>query len=166
MKNLLDNAPNQPTKFRTKHWNEINDDARGTYNNNSKVEFKNSMLKTSLSDYIDAYILVGGSITITAGGDNDAAKKSDERNKGVIFNECLAPFNDCISEINNTQIDNAKDLDVVMPTYSLIECSNNYSKTLGNLWQYYRDEPNDNIANSKSFRPKIKITGNTPNADS
>ena len=53
-----------------------------------------------------------------------------------------------------------------MPTYSLIECSNNYSKTLGNLWQYYRDEPNDNIANSKSFRPKIKITGNTPNADS
>ena len=53
-----------------------------------------------------------------------------------------------------------------MPTYSLIECSNNYSKTSGNLWQYYRDEPNDNIANSKSFRPKIKIAGNTPNADS
>ena len=163
---MLDNAPNQPTKFRTKRWNEINDNARGTYNNDSKVEFKTSMLKASLCDYIDAYILVGGSIKITAEGDNDAAKKADERNKGVIFNECLASFNDCISEINNTQIDNAKDLDIVMPMYSLVECSNIYSKTSANLWQYYSDEANNNIANSKSFRPKIKKTGNTHNADS
>ena len=163
---MLDNAPNQPTKFRTKRWNEINDNARGTYNNDSKVEFKTSMLKASLCDYIDAYILVGGSIKITAEGDNDAAKKADERNKGVIFNECLASFNDCISEINKTQIDNAKDLDIVMPMYSLVECSNIYSKTSANLWQYYSDEPNNNIANSKSFRPKIKKTGNTHNADS
>ena len=49
--------------------------------------------------------------------------------------------------------------------YNLIEYSNNYSKTSGNLWQYYRDEPNNNIANSKSFRFKIKITGNTSDAD-
>ena len=64
-----------------------------------------------------------------------------------------------------TQIDNSKDIDAVWPMYNLIEYSNNYSKTSGNLWQYYRDEPNNNIANSKSFRFKIKITGNTSDAD-
>ena len=72
---------------------------------------------------------------------------------------------DWTSEINNTQIDNAKDIGVVMPMYNLLEYSNNYSKASGNLWQYYRDEPNDNVANSESFRSKIKIIGNTSDAD-
>ena len=49
-----------------------------------------------------------------------------------------------------------------MPMYSLIEYSDNYSKTSGSLWQYYRDEPNDNLTDSESFKYKIKITGNTP----
>ena len=72
---------------------------------------------------------------------------------------------DWTSEINNTQIDNAKDIGVVMPMYNLLEYSNNYSKSSGNLWQNYRDEPNDNVANSESFRSKIKIIGNTSDAD-
>ena len=59
-----------------------------------------------------------------------------------MFENC-APFADCISEINNTQIDNAKDLDVVMPMCNLFEYRDNYSKTSGRLWQYYRDDPND-----------------------
>ena len=67
----------------------------------------------------------------------------------------------CISRINNTDIDNAQDIDIVMPMHNLIECSDNYSKTSGSLWQYYKDDPNDNIANSKSFKSKIKITGKT-----
>ena len=78
------------------------------------------------------------------------------------FENC-APFTDCISEINNTQIDNAKYLEVVMPMYNLIEYSNNYSKT-SSLWQYYRDDPNDNITESASFKYKVKITGKTPAA--
>ena len=64
--------------------------------------------------YNDAYILVSGTITITGAGADDAAKRLDERNKVVIFKNC-APFTDCISEINNTQIDNAKYIDVEMP---------------------------------------------------
>ena len=64
----------------------------------------------------------------------------------------------------NTQVENAKDIDVVMPMYSLIEYSENYSKTSGSLWQYYRDEPNDNFAVSESCKSKIKITGKTPDA--
>ena len=85
------------------------------------------MLKTSLFDYSDAYILVSGTITITGAGADDVAKRACERNKGVIFNKC-APFTDCRSEINNPQIDNAKDLDDVMPMYNLSEYSNNYLK--------------------------------------
>ena len=67
----------------------------------------------------------------------------DERNKGVIVKSC-APFTDSISEINNTEIDNAN-YDVVMPMYNLIEYSNDYLKTSGSMWQNYRDDPNDNI---------------------
>ena len=96
-------------------------------------------------------------------GDDDAAKRLDKRNKGVIFKNC-APFTDCISEINNAQTDNAKDLDVVMPMYDLIEYSNNYSKASGSLWHYCKDDPNDNIINSESFEFKINITGKTPAA--
>ena len=64
--------------------------------------------------------------------------------------------------MNNTKIDNAKDIDVVIPMYNLIEYSDKYSKTSGSLWQYYRDEPNDNLTDSESFKSKLKITGNTP----
>ena len=76
------------------------------------MKFKTAMLKSSLCDYSDAYILVKKTITITGAGADAAARQADERNQGVIFKNC-APFTDCISEINNIQIDNAKDPDVV-----------------------------------------------------
>ena len=79
----------------------------------------------------------------------------------VIFKNC-GPFTNCISKINNIQIDNANNFDIVIPMYNLIEYSNNYSKISGSLWQYCRDEPNGNLADSKSFKSKIKITGKTP----
>ena len=163
--NLLDdNKSNQPSKFRTKTWVGINDESRGTYNVNSQIKFKTTMLKSSLCDYSDAYILVKGTIAITGAGGDAAARQADERDKGVVFKNC-APFTNCISEINNTQVDNTKDIDIVMPMYNLIEYSNNYSKTSGSLWQYYRDEPNGNLANFESFKFKVKITGKTPAAD-
>ena len=141
--NLLDDASsNQPSKFKTKNLVEINDESRGIYNFNSQIKFKTTMLKSSLYDYSDAYIHVKGKITITGEGDNEAARHVDERNKGVAFKN-FAPFTICISEINNTQIDNCKDIDI-MPMYNLIEYSDNYAKTSGSLWQYYRDEPNIN----------------------
>ena len=130
--NLLDNASNQPSKFRTKNWVEINDESRGTYTGNN-IKFKTTMLRSNLCDYADAYIFVKGTITITGHGDDDAARQADERDKGVIFKNC-APFINCKTEINNTEIDNAKDIDIVMPMYNLIEYSNNYSKTSGSLW--------------------------------
>ena len=160
--NLLDDASsNQPSKFKTKNWVGINDESRGTYNVNSRIKFKTTVLKSSLCDYSDAYIHVKGKITITGAGDNEAARCADERNKGVAFKNS-APFTICISEINNTQIDNCKDIDIIMPMYNLIKYSDNYAKTSRSLWQYYRDEPKNNLANSKSFKSKIRITGRTP----
>ena len=100
---MIDDASNQPSKFETKNWVEINDELRGTYNVNIQSKFKTTMLKSSLCDYNDAYILVKGTITVknTAAGGVDA----NNTNKKVIFKNC-APFISAISEINNIEIDN------------------------------------------------------------
>ena len=89
------------------------------------------MLKSSLCGYIDAYILAKGRIIITRAGNNAVARQAGERNKGAMFKNC-APFINCKSQINNTEIDNAKDIDIVMPMYNLIEYIDNYSK---NTWK-------------------------------
>ena len=140
---------------------EINGESRGNYAN-SDVRFKTTMLRSNLWGYADSYILVKGTITITGAGDDAAARQTDERDKGVTFKNC-APFAKCISRINNTDIDNAHDIDIVMPMYNVIAYSDNYSKTSGSLWQYYKDDPNDNLTDSESFKSKVKITGKTPN---
>ena len=101
-------------------------------------------------------------VRITGEGDAAAARQVDERGKGITFKNC-APFTRFIGRITNTDIDTAQDIDIVMPMYNLIEYSDNYSKTSGTLWQYYKDEPNDCLADSESFKSKVKITGKTPN---
>ena len=126
------------------------------------------MLRFSLCDYSYAYILVKENITVnnTAG----AGAAANNTNKKVIFKNC-APFTNCISKINNTQIDNAEYTDIVMPMYNLIEQNDNYSKTSGSLWQYCKEVPavDDNggiikfngANETDSFRIKTKITGKT-----
>ena len=126
--NLTDDGSNQPSKFRTRNWVEINDESRGAYNVN--IKFKTIMLKSSLCDYSDAYILAKGTITVNNTAAAGATVNNDD--KKVIFKNC-APFTNCISEINNTQIGNAKDIDIVIPMYNLIEYSDNYAKTTGSL---------------------------------
>ena len=134
----------------------------------NKLDFKISMLRSSLCDYSDAYILVKGNIAvnnIAAGG-----AVANNTNKKVILKNC-ASFTYCISKIINEQTDNAECIDIVMPMYNLIEYSDNYSKTSGNLWQYCKDIPavddNGDIVNfdgnnaTDSFNFKAKITGQT-----
>ena len=130
---MSDSASNQPSKFRTRNWVKINDESRGTYTGND-IRFKTTMLRSNLWDYTYAYILVKGTITITGAGNDDATRRANERDKGVTFKNC-APFTKCISRVNNTDIDNAQDINIVMPMYNLIEYSNNYSKTFESLWQ-------------------------------
>ena len=127
------------------------------------------MLRSSLCDYSDAYISVKEIITVENTG---TAAAPNNRNKKVIFKNC-APFTECISEINNKEIDRAKDVDVVISMYNLIEYSDKYLKTSGSLWQYYKDESfidnNGNIIDvpdnpdNTSFKYKQKITGQTEN---
>ena len=128
---MLNHSSNKPSKFRARNWVEINDDRGGTYSPNKHIRFKTAMLRSSLCDYSDAYILVKKNISVN----NTAAAAADpnNRNKKVIFKNC-APFTNCISKINNTQIDNGEYIDIVMPMYNLVEYSDNYSKTSGSLW--------------------------------
>ena len=95
------------------------------------------MLQSDLCDYSDAYIVVKRIITVVRGNNDAYDKKLTFKNK--------APLISCISRINNTLIDNAQDLDNVMPMHILIENSNSYSKTSGSLWNYYGDEPNSGL---------------------
>ena len=164
------NTSNQPSKFRTKKWVEINDEPRGTCSVNRQINFKTSMLRSSLCDYSDAYILAKGNISVNNTAAAGAA--ANNINKKVIFKNC-APFTNCISKINNTQVDNAKDIDIVMPMYNLLEYSDNYSKTSWSLWQYCKYilavNNNGNIVDfneanaTNSFNFKTKITCQTDN---
>ena len=109
---------------------EINDESRGTYNTNSQIKFKTLMLRSSSCDYSDTYILVSGTLTVEDTSAEGGA--ANNTNIQVVFKHNV-PFTNCVSEINNTQIDNAKDIDVVIPVYNLVEYSNNYSKSSGSL---------------------------------
>ena len=166
--NLLNNASNQPSKFRTRSWVEINDGSSDTYSPNKQIKFETPVLRSSLCDYSDAYIIVKWNTTVnnTAG----AGATATNINKKVIFKNC-APFINCISKINNTQIDHAEYTDIVMPIYNLTEYSDNYSETSGSLWQYCKDIAAVNNAGNivdftatnttDSFKLKTKITGQT-----
>ena len=166
--NLLDSASNKPSKFRTRNWVERNDDVRGAYSPNKQIRFKTPMPRSSLCNYSNAYILVKRNISVN--NTAAAAAAANNTNKKVIFKNCALCTN-CISKINNTQIDNVEYTDIVMRMYNLIEYSNNYSKTPGGLWQYCKEIPavnnNGNIVDfnganaTDSFNFKTKITGQT-----
>ena len=113
------------------------------------------MLRSDLCDFNDAYIVVKGDITL------EGANNANKRNTNLAFKN-NATFINSIPKINGVKIENAEDLDVVMPMYNLLEYSKNYRKTTGSLWNYYRDEPNDTLSSdSESSKYKTSITGNT-----
>ena len=160
--NLLRKIPDKVPRFITKKRIEVNDQsgtAEDRYKPSKQIRFKTSMLRLDLCNYSDAYIVVKGKI-IVANPDNDAYDK-----KLAFKNN--APFTSCILKTDNTLIDKAKDLDIVMPMYNLIEYSKNYRRTTGSLWNCYRHEPNSgavgninySMKDSKSFNYKTSITG-------
>ena len=177
LNNLLlsdDNKSKQLSKFVTIKYVGVKS-LSNTYNENKSTRFKKPMLRSDLCDYSDAYILVKGTITVTAPGvNNNANNIRDKRNRPLILKN-NAPFVSCITRINGELIEDADDLDLVMPIYNLLEYSKNYRKTLGSLYNYYRDELSDdaddnnfaniNVVNSEACKYKNKITGNTYNVD-
>ena len=175
--NLLlseDNENEVLSIFVTREYVRINS-LLNTYNENKSIRFKTPMLRSSLFDYSDAYILVKGTITVTAPGvNNDANNIRDKKNRPVILKN-NAPFVSCITRINGELIEDANDLDIVIPMYNLLEYSKNYRKTIGSLYNYYRDELSDDaddnnfdnikVVNSNTFKYKNKITDNTYNVN-
>ena len=134
---MLDNTSNQLSKFRTKNWVEINSDASVTRNTNSQTEFKTNMLNSSLCIHT---LLIG----------EEAQQAADRNDKKVIFGS-YASFIDCMRKITITREDNANNFDVLISKYNFIEYSNSYSKNLRGLWQFFKDEADDNITDPKLF---------------
>ena len=154
---MLGTTRDQIPKFITKKWVKVYDQsgsADDRYKLKKQIRFKTSMLRSDLGDYSDAYVVMKVTITVTD-PDNDAYDKE-------LTLKNNAPFVSCILKINNTLIDNAEDLDVVIK---------NYRKTTESVWNYYRDKANEesagggngaskySIRKSKSFDHKINITG-------
>ena len=163
-----DNESEQLSQFVTREYARVNS-LLNTYNENKSIRFKTPMLRSNLCDYSDAYILVNGTITVTGN------HPGDRQNRPLTLKN-NAPFISCITRINGELIEDADDLDIVMPMYNLLEYSKNYRKTIGSLYNYYRDELSDDndknnfgnikVVNSKTFKYKNKIIGNTYNVDS
>ena len=166
--NLLDSENENLSKFVTREYVRVNS-LSNTYDENKSIRFKTPMLRSDLCDYADTYISVSGTITVAGN------HPRDRQNKPVILKN-NAPFVSCITRINNELIEDPDDLDIVIPMYNLLEYSKNYRKTIGSLYNYYKDELNDdanlnnfannNVVSSNSFQYKNKIIGNTYNVDS
>ena len=166
--NLLGSESEQLSKFYTRQHVKVNS-LSNTYNENKSIRFKTPMLRSDLCDYADAYILVNGTVTV-------AGNRPRDRQNGALILKNNAPFISCITRINRELIEDADDLDIVMPMYNLLQYSKNYKKTVGSLYNYHRDElsnDNDNnnfdnikVVNSETFKYKNKIIGNTYNVDS
>ena len=166
--NLLDSECGNLSKFVTRDYVKVNS-LSNMYNENKSIRFKTPMLRPDLCDYADAYILVNGTITVAGN------QPSDRQNRPLILKN-NALFVSCITRINNELIEDADDLDIVMPMSNLVEYSKNYRKTIGSLYNYYRDELNNdanlnnfagnNVVSSNSFQYKNKIIGNTYDVDS
>ena len=166
--NLLDSESENLSKFVTRNYVNVNS-LSNTYNENKSIRFKTPMLRSDLCDYADAYILVNGTITVAGN------QPRDRQNRPLILKN-NAPSVSFITRINNELIEDADDLDIVMLMYNLLEYSQNYRKTIGSLYNYYRDELNEdanlnnfansNVVSSNSFQYKNKIIGNTYTVDS
>ena len=161
-----DNESEQLSKFVTREYVRVNS-LSDAYNENKSIRFKTPMLRSNLCNYSDAYILVNGTITVAGNNERD-------RQDRLLILKNNAPFVSCITKINGELIEDADDLDIVMPMYNLLEYSKNYRKTIGLLYNYSRDELSDDaddnqfnnikVVNSNTFKYKNKIIDNTNNA--
>ena len=127
--NLLSEA--NDSRFVTRKWNIVNDQSNTNYDVGNEIIYITEVSKSNICDYNNTYILVRGDITVTAAPETQ-----------VSFKNCTS-FSKYISKIDGTTTDDAKDLDLVMPIYRLIEYSSKYSETTWILWFYSKDEATD-----------------------
>ena len=161
--NLLTSSQNEFSKVATKKSYVIGSQKMGKYSHHKPIKSSTSSLESSLCDYSDAYVLVTEDIVVKNANSANLAADAKVKLKNS------APFINCRTEINGTFVDEAKFIYIIMPMYNLIEYSDNYSDTSGSLWQFKRDEIEDNanvtIANSSPFNYKSKFVGDTNNTE-
>ena len=150
--NLLNEA--NYSKFVTRKWSIVDGNSKADYDAANEITYNTEVLKSNLCDYNDAYILVRCGIIVTATPAIQVALKN------------CAPFTKCMTKIDGTTIDDAEDLDLVMPMYNLVEYSSKYSEAIGRMWFNSKDEAttfNTNNANNnfKFFDYKAKLLGQT-----
>ena len=151
--NLMNDANN--SKFLTREWIIVNYNLKANYDGENETTYNTEVLKSNICDYNDAYILIRGDITVAAAGATQ-----------VVFKSC-APLTKSITKIDGTTIDDAEDLDLVIPRYNLMEYSSKDSETTASLWFYSKGDAtnfNADIENTydfKSFKYKAKLIGNT-----
>ena len=165
--NLLNGSDIENSKFATKKWYVIDSESNGKYSKNDPITFLSKSLQSNLCDYSDAYVLLTGNITVKRRNTADNDDAALGAIKLVVFKNC-SPFKDCRTEINDTFVDDADLINITMAMYNLIEYKDNYSDTSGSLWDFKRDEINDNADvtndnNAPSFKYKASIIGNTEN---
>ena len=161
--NVLGNESENLSKFITRQYVKVNS-LSDTYDENKSIRFKTPMLRSNLCDYADTYILIKGTTTVAGNAPRDG------QDRPVILKN-NAPFISFITRINGELIEDADDLDIVIPMYNLLEYSKNYRKTTGSSYNYYRDEldddadinnhPNNNVVSSSAFKYKKKLLDNT-----
>ena len=166
--NLLGNESENLSKFITRQHVNVNS-LSNTYDENKSIRFKTPMLRSDLCHYADAYILIRGTITVAGNAPRD------RQDRPVILKN-NAPFISCITTINGELIEDAEDLDIVMPMYNLLKYSKNYRKTTGSSYNCYRDEldddadlnnhPDNNVVSSSAFKYKSKLLDNMSNINS
>ena len=120
--NLLNGSDNEYAKFATKRWYVIDSESKISYLHPDLIKVLTKSIESGLCDYSDAYVLVTGNITVTGG----------DANTKVAFKNC-APFRKCRTEINETFVDDAEHINIAMPIYNSIECSDTYSDTSGSF---------------------------------
>ena len=163
--NLLNSSENEYSKFTTKKWYVIDSESKGNYSHENPIKFLTSSLESSLSDYSGAYILVTGNITVKRRNAADTDDIALNAATQIAFKNC-APFKDCRTEISYVFVDYADFINITMPMYNLIEYSDNYSNTAGNLWNFERNNivNNENVTNDNNaplFKYKASIIDNT-----
>ena len=165
--NSQNDSDNESTKFATRKWYIINDQNNGQYvrgnENDSTIKFEVKVIKPNLRDYLDARILVTGDIKVS----NIAADTN------VAFKNC-APFTRCVTHINDEHVETTENLDIIMPTFNLIEYSDNVSDSSGSPYQFKRDESprkndrnplNVTLNNSSSLKYLVNLSGKATDAD-
>ena len=160
--NLLNVSDNEHSKFCNKKWYIIDSESKDNYSHKNSIQFSITLLESSLCDYADAYILVTGNITVTRTIAGDPVQRKQPLNAAtqVVFKNC-APFKNCRTEINDTFADYADFINITMPKYNLIEYNDNYSDTSGNLWNFKRDEIDNNAnVNNDNNAPSFKYKAN------